>query len=183
MSVNNLGEQVALPLGVLAGVCGVSGSGKSTLIVDTLGRALAPKKQTTSVAHVPVDPGEHDAIQGAPSRALLIDQSRAGVHSPAAFLDLLLPAGLFMPVKMPGAGDHRRTAYDKWFVRRKRCVCIDMGFCRCPRAKPAAPATHSVKCICAGSPLPEVYSLTIDQTYALFGDDERLSRPLQAAHT
>jgi excinuclease ABC subunit A len=48
---NNLkGEQVDIPLGVLCGVCGVSGSGKSTLIMDTLGRALAPRKMTTSVA-------------------------------------------------------------------------------------------------------------------------------------
>jgi excinuclease ABC subunit A len=87
---NNLkGDQVKIPLGVLAGVCGVSGSGKSTLIVDTLGRVLAPKKQTTSVSFVPVDPGEYDAIEGALTRTLLIDQSRAGVHSPLSFLDLL----------------------------------------------------------------------------------------------
>ena len=89
---NNLkGERVELPLGVLVGVCGVSGSGKSTLVVDTLGRALAPKRQTTSVAFEPVDPGEHDAIQGAPARTLLVDQSRAGMGSPAAYLDLTRP--------------------------------------------------------------------------------------------
>ena len=62
---NNLtGETIRLPLGVLAGICGVSGSGKSTLLIDTLGRALAPRKQTTSVAHEPIEPGEHDAIEG-----------------------------------------------------------------------------------------------------------------------
>ncbi len=59
---NNLrGGAVKFPLGVLVGVCGVSGSGKSTLVMDTLGRALVPKKYTTSVAQEPVDPGEHDA--------------------------------------------------------------------------------------------------------------------------
>ena len=64
---NNLaGETIRLPLGVLAGICGVSGSGKSTLLIDTLGRALAPRKQTTSVAYEPIEPGEHDAIEGAP---------------------------------------------------------------------------------------------------------------------
>ena len=89
---NNLkGETVRFPLGVLAGVCGVSGSGKSTLVIDTLGRALAPKKQTTSVAYEPIDPGEHDAIEGAPGRVLLVDQSRAGVSSPAGFLGLVQP--------------------------------------------------------------------------------------------
>ena len=89
---NNLrGETVRLPLGVLVGVCGVSGSGKSTLLIDTLGRALAPKKQTTSVAWEPMEPGEHDAIEGAPARAILVDQARAGVVSPAGFLDLSRP--------------------------------------------------------------------------------------------
>ena len=86
---NNLaGETVELPLGVLVGVCGVSGSGKSSLVIDTLGRALAPKKQTTSVAYEPVDPGIYDAIEGAPNRTVVVDQARAGVVSPAAFLGL-----------------------------------------------------------------------------------------------
>ena len=64
---NNLaGETVRLPLGVLVGVCGVSGSGKSTLMIDTIGRVLAPAKQTTSVAYEPVQPGQHDAIEYEP---------------------------------------------------------------------------------------------------------------------
>ena len=89
---NNLrGETIRFPLGVLVGVCGVSGSGKSTLVIDTLGRALAPQKQTTSVAREPLDPGEHDAIEGAPGRVLLVDQARAGLESPAAFLGLDQP--------------------------------------------------------------------------------------------
>lgn len=62
---NNLQDQtVRFPLGVLAGVCGVSGSGKSSLVIDTLGRALAPRKQTTSVAYEPVEPSEHERIEG-----------------------------------------------------------------------------------------------------------------------
>ena len=86
---NNLnGEDVRLPLGMLTGVCGVSGSGKSTLIVDTLARVLAPQKHTTSMAREPLEPGAHDAIEGAPARTLVVDQARAGVHSPADFLGL-----------------------------------------------------------------------------------------------
>ncbi|UCC76520.1 MAG: hypothetical protein JSW37_13605, partial [Anaerolineales bacterium] len=46
-------ETVRLPLSTLVGVCGVSGSGKSTLLIDTLARALAPRKMTTSVAYQP----------------------------------------------------------------------------------------------------------------------------------
>jgi excinuclease ABC subunit A len=33
-----------------------------------------------------------------------------------------------------------------------------------------------------GLALPEVFSLTVDESFALFGEDERLARPLQAAH-
>ena len=60
---NLLNVDVRLPLGTLTGLCGVSGSGKSTLLIDTLGRALAPKKYTTSVAYEPIEPGDHEAIE------------------------------------------------------------------------------------------------------------------------
>jgi excinuclease ABC subunit A len=67
-SENNLrGNPVKIPRKVLTGVCGVSGSGKSTLIIDTLGRALNPKKQITSVAREPLDPGAHDSIENTPN--------------------------------------------------------------------------------------------------------------------
>ncbi len=88
---NLKGEEVHLPLERLVGICGVSGSGKSTLLIETLGRALAPKKQTTSVAYEPVEPGAHDAIQGAPNRVILVDQRKAGVTNPATFLGLIRP--------------------------------------------------------------------------------------------
>ena len=89
---NNLcGDTVRLPLGVLAGVCGVSGSGKSTLLIDTLGRALAPKKQTTSVAYEPIRPGDYESIEGAPARVVVVDQAKAGVTNPADFLNLSQP--------------------------------------------------------------------------------------------
>jgi excinuclease ABC subunit A len=87
---NNLnGDDVLLPLGVLAGVCGVSGSGKSTLVVDTVGRALAPPRLTTSVAFERYDPGEHDGIEGAPARTVVADQGRAGMTSPGAWLGII----------------------------------------------------------------------------------------------
>ena len=53
---------VKIPKKKLVVMTGVSGSGKSTLIIDTLGRALAPKKHTTSVASEPVDPGPHERL-------------------------------------------------------------------------------------------------------------------------
>lgn len=82
-------DALRLPLGVLVGVCGVSGSGKSTLIVDTLGLALAPPKITTSVAMKQYEPGAHDAIDDAPPRTVVADQSRAGIDSPGAYLGII----------------------------------------------------------------------------------------------
>ncbi len=129
---NNLkGEVIQLPLGVLAGVCGVSGSGKSTLVIDTLGRALAPKKQTTSVAYEPVQPGSHDRIHGAPRRAVLVDQTRAGVVSPASFLGLdPLLRSLYA-----ASEDARALGLDEKKLTKSCVTCngrgaerIDMGF-------------------------------------------------------
>lgn len=81
-------DRVDLPLGVLAGVCGVSGSGKSTLIMDTLARHIAPRKHSTSVAQETVEPGEFESITGAPERCIEVTQARAGIASPARFLGL-----------------------------------------------------------------------------------------------
>ncbi len=89
---NNLrGETAAFPLGTLTGICGVSGSGKSTLVMDTLGRALVKQVHTSSFANAAVDPGAYDAIENAPARALLVDQTRRGIHSPAKYLGLVKP--------------------------------------------------------------------------------------------
>jgi excinuclease ABC subunit A len=187
---NNLqGETVSLPLGVLAGVCGVSGSGKSTLVIDTLGRVLVPKKQTTSVAYAPVEPGEHERIEGAPPRALLVDQSRAGVSSPAAFLNLT-PALRSIFALSP---DAKALGLSEEQLAGRCSVCggsgvisLDMAFlpdvrlpCETCRGTGCLPEAWEVRL--KGCSLPEVFGLSIDQVYELFGEDERLSRPLSAA--
>src|SRR5204863_2434342 len=88
---NNLqGGDVEIPLGVLVGVCGVSGSGKSSLVVDTIAIALAPPKVTTSIASRDrLEPGDHDAIEGAPSRVLVADQAREAIVSPGSYLGMV----------------------------------------------------------------------------------------------
>ncbi len=88
---NNLsGGTVRIPLGVLAGVCGVSGSGKSSLVVDTIGLALAPPKMTTGVAwRDRIEPGRHDAIEGAPGRTVVPEPSRAAVTSVGSYLGVI----------------------------------------------------------------------------------------------
>ena len=181
---NLAGETIRLPLGVLAGVCGVSGSGKSTLMIDTIGRVLAPAKQTTSVAYEPVQPGEHDAIEYepagalAPGRALLVDQSRTGIHSPAAFLDLTAPLR-----SLYAASEDARAlglAAEALTASCSACggrgfITLDMGFlpdlhapCETCRGTGYLPEAWQVRV--AGLSLPEVYGLTIDQAHELYGD-------------
>jgi excinuclease ABC subunit A len=178
---NNLDiERVDLPLGVLAGVCGASGSGKSTLINDILGRALAPKKQTTSVAYEPVEPGEHERIEGAPPRALLVDQSRAGITSPAAYLDL------DRPLRRLFAGSEDAQALgiraEQLEARCSACggrgvVTLDMAFLPdvhlpCETCRGTGHLAEAWDVRLGGLALPEVYGLTLEEVDGLFGTDE-----------
>ncbi len=199
---NNLrGELIRFPLQKLVGICGVSGSGKSTLVIDTLGRALAPKKQTTSVAYEPVQPGEHDRIVGAPGRVILVDQARRGVHSPADFLDLSTPLQRIYAESEPAAA----LGLDESAFNRRCSACggsgvlkTEMGF---------LPDIFSSCDLCAGTgfraeawdvavngvTMPELFTKTIEEVAGLFGGDgrmgtfgrmstpEQLSRPLQMA--
>jgi excinuclease ABC subunit A len=187
---NNLkGERIDIPLGILVGVCGVSGSGKSTLVADTLGRALAPKKQTTSVAYEPVDPGEYDSIEGAPPRTLVVDQSRAGLSSPATFLDLVRPIQ-----EIYAASPEAQVRGLNEAKLAERCSACD-GRGRLTLDMTFLPDVHIICETCRGTgytaeawevrlnslALPEVFGRTIDEVYTLFGDDPRLHQPLQMA--
>jgi excinuclease ABC subunit A len=186
---NLRGETVCLPLGMLVGVCGVSGSGKSTLLIDTLGRALAPKKFTTSVAYEPIEPGAHDAIEGAPARTILVDQALAGMTSPADFLKLTQPLRRLYA----DSDDAQALGLDEEHLKRSCSVCggsgtirMDMGFlpsvhtlCETCRGTGFLPEAWDVRL--RGLSLPEVFALTIDQVYELFGDMEAVARPMTAA--
>jgi excinuclease ABC subunit A len=187
---NNLrGETVEIPLGTLVGVCGVSGSGKSTLLIDTLGRALVRRAHTTSFAQEPSEPGQHEAIEGAPARAVLVDQARRGIRSPAVFLGLTQPL-----LKLYAAGhDAQALGLDEKQLGRPCSACkgrgqnrIEMGFlpdlfveCESCRGTGYLPEAWQVRV--RGVALPEVNALTLDQVCELFGDEERIARPLQAA--
>ena len=133
--------------------------------------------------------GEHDAIEGAPARAVLVDQSRAGVHSPAAFLNLTP----MLQALFAASEDAQALGITEAHLAGRCSVCggsgvltLDMAF---------LPDVHVLCEICHGTghlaeasevhirgvTLPEAYSMTIDQSFALFGDNERIARPLQAA--
>ncbi|RPI85005.1 MAG: ATP-binding cassette domain-containing protein, partial [Chloroflexi bacterium] len=187
---NNLrGETVRIPLGVLAGVCGVSGSGKSTLVIDTLGRTLAPKKQTTSVAYEPVAPGLHERIERAPERAILVDQSRAGLTSPAAFLNL----NKLLRTRFAESEDAHALGIgeDQLSIPCSACsgngfLSLDMAFlpdvripCETCLGSGFSPLSWKVRL--NGLALPEAFGKTIDEIANLFSGDEDLLRPLKAA--
>jgi excinuclease ABC subunit A len=186
---NLKGEDIRIPLGVLVGVCGVSGSGKSTLIIDTVGRAVAPKKYTTSVAYEPIDPGEHERIDDAPERAIVIDQTRAGVTSPASFLRVEGP----LRKHFAASESAQALGLTAKGLSRQCSVCngrgairMDMGF---------LPPVHSPceTCLGTGYPieawevrshgfsLPEIDSFTLDQIYETFNAVPGVAGPLDAA--
>jgi excinuclease ABC subunit A len=187
---NNLrGEEIRFPLGVLVGVCGVSGSGKSTLVIDTLGRALAPRKQTTSVAYEPVQPGAHDAIEGAPARVLLVDQSRAGLESPAAFLELEKP----LRALYAGSAEADALGLDESAFARSCSACDGRGSLKTELE--FLPPVYTPCEVCGGSglrpearevrlrgvSLPELDGMTLDQVYDLYQDEAGLRPALEAA--
>jgi excinuclease ABC subunit A len=187
---NNLcGELVRLPLGTLTGVCGVSGSGKSSLLIDTLGRALAPKKQTTSVAREPISPGVHDSIEGAPPRTILVDQAKAGLRTPASVLGLVRP----LHALFAAGEDAQALGLDAGELRRRCSVCrgsgstkIDMGFlpdvyvsCETCEGTGYRPEAWDVRL--NGVALPEVFGLTIDEVHQRFAEEGTLARSLAAA--
>jgi excinuclease ABC subunit A len=187
---NNLkGEIVKIPLGVLVGICGVSGSGKSTLLIDTIGRVLAPRKMTTSVAHEPIEPGKHEAIEGAPPKTILLDQTRRGIRSPGEFLNLFQPLlRLFTESE-----DAKALGLDEKALSRPCRTCggsglirLDMGFlpdvfvvCESCRGTGRLPEAREVRV--KGIAYSELSGLTIDEVYDLFGEEETLSRKLKAA--
>lgn len=186
---NLKGDLVRFPLGALTGVCGVSGSGKSTLLIDTIGRYIAPKKQTTSVAYEPIDPGEFEAIMGQPDRTILLSQSKEGITSPLTFF------GLEKELRKIFA-ETGQAAASQLFAddfARNCSVCngsgmlrFDMGF---------LPTVHALCETCHGTgflpeawqvswrgvTLPDLVSLTIDEVYKIVQDQPRLEQSLAPA--
>jgi excinuclease ABC subunit A len=188
---NNLsGEDISIPLGVLVGVCGISGSGKSSLIVDTIGLALAPPKVTTSVAHRDrIEPGDHDAIEGAPKRTVVADQTRSSVTSAGAFLGLIdalraeyadsdaaADAGLVETDLAHGCdscGGRGTWSERMWFlpsVAHECEACGGTGYRR-----------EAAELIVRGRSLPEIESLTLEELSSIWQDVPRIARACDAA--
>ena len=188
-SQNNLkGNPLEIPLGTLVSVCGVSGSGKSTLMIDTLGRILAPRKQTTSVAYEPIEPGTYTSIEGAPSRTLVIDQSKQEVSTPLTYLNLRKPL-----ISLYAESDDAKAAeLDEKSLFQQCTSCkgrgrirMDMGFLpdvysRCDICQGTGLTAETWMVRLHGYTLPELYDLTLDEIYDLFKYEEKIFRPLKA---
>lgn len=187
---NNLKNvNLEIPLGLLVGICGVSGSGKSTLLIDILSRILVPKKHTTSVAYEPIDPGEYDSIEGAPSRAMIIDQSKHEISSPFAYFNLRKPLySLYTESDDANAlGLNEKQLFQQCSACKGRGrIRMDMGFLpdvftNCDTCQGTGLTAEAWMVRLHGYTLPELFDLSLDQIYGLFKYDDRISRPLQAA--
>jgi excinuclease ABC subunit A len=187
---NNLnGDPVKIPRRVLTGVCGVSGSGKSTLIIDTLARALSPKKQTTSVAYAPTDPGAHESIENIPKSTLILDQTRRGITSPGRYLGLDKQLGRIYAESSEAVArglDAKALTKRCSVCRGSGTVRTEMEFlpdifteCETCRGTGYSPEAWDIKL--KGYSLPELNDLTFEHIYELFKDHEKMEAPLQAA--
>ena len=184
---NLRGDEVRFPLRSLVGVCGVSGSGKSTLLIDTLGRALVKRLHSSSFAREPLEPGEYDSIENTPKRTFLVDQSRRGIRSPAVFLGLTK----VMQRIYADSDDAQALGLDKKTLSKPCSACkgrgrirIKMGFlpdefveCETCKGTGYSPEAWDVRV--NGVALPEVNTMTLDEVYELFKDEEPIEKPLE----
>jgi excinuclease ABC subunit A len=186
---NLSGDDIRIPLGIVAGICGVSGSGKSTLAVDILARALAPQKISTSVAYEDIRPGAHDRIDGAPARVVVSDQSRSGIQTPGAYLGVI--EALRRAYADSGEAASHGLEADALTPDCDAChgrgvIREDMGFM--PSLARACDACDGTgyradvrELVVRGHDLPELSRLTLDAVAELWADVERVARPLSVA--
>jgi excinuclease ABC subunit A len=178
---NNLrAEEVRLPLGVLAGVCGPSGSGKSTLLVDTVARALAPQRQTATWSSGPTRPEPHERIEAPPLRLVMVDQARRGVQSPGLFL------GTIAALRKRYAEHDEAAAEPCDECGGGGVTNTDMGFLASIRAPCEAcdgtGYTHLARDLeLRGWSLPALESLGLGDVRDIWPDADEIARPLHAA--
>jgi excinuclease ABC subunit A len=170
-------------------MCGVSGSGKSTLAIDTVARVLAPVRITTSVAYEEIRPGAHEAIEGAPARAVHSDQTRSGIHTPGAFLGIVEPLRSAFAASAEAASrglEEASLAPDCDGCHGRGTIREDMGFLPslhrpCDACDGTGYRLEIRELVVRGTTLPGLTALTLDEILAGWGDLERVARPLEVA--
>ncbi|MFX1266191.1 MAG: hypothetical protein ACFFH0_12465, partial [Promethearchaeota archaeon] len=157
--------------------------------LDTIGRELAPKKFTTSVSYEPIQPGAHDSIQGRPSRTIILDQGRKGIHNPGHALRLFRP----LIQAYAESEDAKALGLDYETLSKPCSVCegrgrtkIEMGFlpnvyetCETCVGTGRSPESWDVRI--NGLALPELNRLTLAELYEIFKDNEKVSRRIRPA--
>ena len=155
--------------------------------MDTLGRALVKKTHSSSFSREPFEPGAHDAIENAPKRAFLVDQTRRGIHSPAKYLGFEKPL-----LKIyADCDDAQALGLTEKDLNQRCSTCrgagrcrIEMGFlpdewveCETCRGTGCSPEAWEVRI--RGVSLPEINAMTIDQVYHHFQDEAKLAPRLE----
>jgi excinuclease ABC subunit A len=193
-TLHNLrGLDVDLPLGVLAGVCGVSGSGKSTLVegilVPGLLRRLGRAAEDSESAAGTLAGGEDLAD------AVLVDQSpigRSPRSNPATYV------GAWTPIRKAFAGT--RDAHARRFTactfsfntpggRCERCEgagheTLEMQFLAdvfvpCPDCRGARFRPEVLRVRLRGKSVDEVLRMTVEEAVDFFAEDEAATRGLR----
>ncbi|TXT67681.1 MAG: hypothetical protein BAJALOKI1v1_30044 [Promethearchaeota archaeon] len=185
---NNLKiDKVEIPLGFLTGICGISGSGKSTLIIDTLGRALAPKKHTTSVSREIITPGKYDTIEGKLAKTIIIDQAKKKIKSPLKYLNLETQIRKVFADSEDAKILHlsiKDLAKRCTVCKGKGCIKIDMQFLpdiyeQCDVCKGSGLLAESRNVKYNGVSLAEVNDLTINEAIAVFHGHQNIITKLK----
>jgi excinuclease ABC subunit A len=158
-------------------------------MVDTIARAIAPKKLTTSVAYEETTPNEYDSIVGSPSKVTILDQGRKGIRNPGNALDFFrILFDLYAKSE-----DAKALDLDKKQLSEPCTTCegrgrisIDMGFlpdvystCETCKGTGRCPEAWDVRV--HGVSLPELNSMTLGEIYELFKDEERIRKKLKPA--
>jgi excinuclease ABC subunit A len=141
------------------------------------------------MAQETLEPGAHDGIEGAPSRAIVIDQTRAGVVSPARYLGL---ESSLRALYAEGA-DARAMGLSEADLGQPCSACkghgtltLDMGFLPdvhepCETCGGTGYRSEAWEVRLHGVPFPAINGMTLDQVAVVFPDEPRLAVPLRAA--
>ncbi len=190
---NNLKKVNAIiPQGCFVCVSGVSGSGKSTLIEDILAKTLLKK-----LYNAKENPGKCKRITGADNikRVINIDQSPIGRtprSNPATY------TGAFTMIRDIFANSEYakikglRPGYFSFNVKGGRCeACQGAGekkmemhflqdvYVKCEECGGKRYLPEILKVKYKGLNISDVLSLTIDQAFEFFSEDEKLNRKLK----
>jgi excinuclease ABC subunit A len=150
---------------------------------------MAPPRLTTSVAYDDVRPGANAGLDGAPERVVHSDQSRSGIHTPGAFLGVVEPLRAAFADSAEAAArgldiDDLRADCDG--CKGRGSLREDMGFL--PSVEHPCDACDGTgyrfelrDLVVRGRELGALGRTSLEEVLDLWGDVERIARPLRVA--